>query len=86
MCAQCFKLASEEARYKILTLLKREPLTVTQLTEQLHAKQPTVTHHLKLLHGTGLLHMEKRGKEHVYSLALESECYTDCGLLNGLKS
>ncbi len=85
MCAQCYKLASEEARHKILTFLKRGPMRVTDLVERLDVKQPTVTHHLKLLATAKLVNMEKRGREHLYSLNVESECFDECGLLKGLK-
>ena len=85
MCTQCYKLASEEARHRILTMLKKRPHTVSELTERLHVKQPTVTHHLKLLATAGLVSMEKRGQRHLYGLNEKSECFSDCGLLEGLK-
>jgi DNA-binding transcriptional ArsR family regulator len=55
------------------------------MVERLHVKQPTVTHHLKLLAAAGLIKMKKEGREHLYSLATESECFSECGLLIGLK-
>ena len=85
MCVQCYKLASDEGRHKILTLLKGKPLGVNQLTERLHVKQPTVSHHLKLLADAGLVRIKKVGRNRVYSLATDSECYSECGLLAGLK-
>ncbi len=84
MCDHCYKLAAEKARYRILSLLKKNPRTVGELTERLHVKQPTVTHHLKLLASAGLVRMEKYGRAHQYSLATESECFSECGLLRGL--
>lgn len=86
MCLRCYKAAGEEARYKILLLLKHEPMRVADLTDDLQLTQPTVTHHLKTLSGAGLIRMEKHGREHVYALDAASACYDECGLLKGLKS
>ena len=85
MCVHCYKLASDKSRHKILSHLKASPLTVNSLTEKVGVGQPTVTHHLKRLQKVGLVLMEKRGREHLYSLNSENECFTDCGLLVGLK-
>lgn len=84
MCAHCYKLASEKVRLRILKILKKGPQRVTNLVNRLEVTQPTVTHHLKLLEAAGLVRMEKRGVEHFYSLATDSECFTECGLLLGL--
>ena len=84
MCVHCYKLASDESRHRILSLLKRAPLSVSDLTRELQVKQPTVTYHLKLLHNLGLIRMEKQGKEHRYSLVSDNECFVDCGLLESL--
>lgn len=85
MCVECYRLASDEARHKILTFLKKEPLTVGELTGRLHVKQPTVSHHLKLLADAGLVRVAKEGRMRRYALAADSECFSDCGLLVGLK-
>jgi DNA-binding transcriptional ArsR family regulator len=85
MCVHCYKLASDEGRHKILSLLSKKPRTVSELTERLHVKQPTVTHHLKRLADAGLVRMKKEGRTHRYALAKESECFNECGLLAGLK-
>lgn len=84
MCVHCYKLASEEVRHEILSLLKKKPRNVGELTEKLHIKQPTVTHHLKLLADAGLVRMEKHGRVHLYSLEADSECFSDCGLLRDI--
>ena len=86
MCVECYRLASDEGRHRILTLLKTRHRTVGELTAMLHVKQPTVSHHLKLMADAGLVKVTKEGRERRYSLALDSECYDDCGLLKGLKA
>lgn len=85
MCVHCYKLASDEGRHKILTLLKGKSMTVTEITEKLHVKQPTVSHHLKLLADANLVRVAKEGRVRRYSLETDSECYSECGLLKGLK-
>lgn len=85
MCTHCYKLASDEARHKILRLLKGKTLSVTEITEKLHVKQPTASHHLKLLADAGLVRATQEGRVRRYALAIESECFSDCGLLAGLK-
>ena len=85
MCVQCYEVAGEKQRFKILSLLtERKELCVADVTEILKVKQPTATHHLKLLLDVGLVRVERRGKERWYSLNRESECFSECGMLNGL--
>lgn len=84
MCVHCYKLASDEGRHKILSLLSKKPRTVSELTERLHVKQPTVTHHLRRLADAGLVRMSREGRVHRYALAKESKCFDECGLLKGL--
>jgi DNA-binding transcriptional ArsR family regulator len=85
MCVHCYKLASDEARHKILSMLKGRSMSVGEITEKLHVKQPTVSHHLKLLAEAKLVRVKKDGRNRRYSLELDSECFDDCGLLRGLK-
>lgn len=85
MCTHCYKLASDEQRYEMLRLLRKKPHNVSELTEHLGLSQPTVTHHLKLLAGAGLVRMRKQGREHHYELVSESECFQECGLLTNLQ-
>ncbi|HTM68080.1 MAG TPA: metalloregulator ArsR/SmtB family transcription factor [Candidatus Binatia bacterium] len=85
MCVQCYKLAADEGRHKILTMLKGRTMTVNEITDRLHVKQPTVSHHLKLLAEAKLVTVKKDGRKRLYGLKTDSECYSDCGLLKGLK-
>lgn len=85
MCVHCYKLASDAARHKILRLLKGKSLNVGEITDRLHVKQPTVSHHLKLLAKAGLVRIMKEGRTRRYALETDSECFSDCGLLKGLK-
>lgn len=87
MCVQCYEVAGEKQRFKILSLLqKQNGLCVADVALMLKVKQPTATHHLQLLLDVGLVRVERRGKERWYSLDRDSECFSECGMLNGLVS
>lgn len=87
MCVHCYEVAGEKQRFKLLSLLKeRKELPVGAIAEFLQVRQPTATHHLQLLLDVGLVRVERRGKERWYSLNRASECFSECGMLNGLMS
>ena len=55
------KAAAESSRLRILALLTRGDLTVTDLTEILNQSQPRVSRHLKLLMEAGLIDRYQEG-------------------------
>lgn len=55
------KAVAESSRLRILGLLKRGDLTVTDLTTVLGQSQPRVSRHLKLLHEAGLITRYQEG-------------------------
>jgi ubiquinone/menaquinone biosynthesis C-methylase UbiE len=55
------KAAAESSRLRILALLSRGDLTVTDLTEILNQSQPRVSRHLKLLMEAGLIGRYQEG-------------------------
>ena len=58
-----FKALSDPARLRILSLIAaRAEVCGCELVEPLGLAQPTVSHHLKVLHEAGLLTRERRGK------------------------
>lgn len=62
--AASFKALSEPARLRLLSLIQSQPggeACVCALVGPLGLSQPTVTHHLQVLHRAGLLEREKRG-------------------------
>src|SRR3954467_10270320 len=62
--ADAFKVLSDPARVQLLSLIAAHPggeCCVCDLIEPLGVGQPTVSHHLKVLHQAGLLSREKRG-------------------------
>lgn len=59
-----FKVLADPARLRLLSLLAAQPdqeACVCELTEPLGLSQPTVSHHLRLLHDAGLVSRTRRG-------------------------
>ncbi|MDX6595886.1 MAG: ArsR family transcriptional regulator, arsenate/arsenite/antimonite-responsive transcriptional [Solirubrobacterales bacterium] len=62
---------ADPARLRLLSLLAASPngeCCGCDLTEPLGLSQPTVSHHLKVLHEAGLLDRDRRGRWVYYSL------------------
>ena len=56
------KAAGDANRLRILNLLGEDPLCVCQLVAVLRLSQSTVSKHLSILRGAGLIEDERRGK------------------------
>lgn len=68
--ASVMKVLADPARLRILSMIAaRGDACVCHLTEPLGLSQPTVSHHLKVLHEAGLLEREPRGRWVHYRLA-----------------
>lgn len=66
-----FKVLADPARLRLLSLLAAQPTgaaCVCDLTGPLGLTQPTVSHHLRLLLGAGLVSRERRGTFSYYRL------------------
>lgn len=62
--AATLKALADPVRLRVLSLIAAQPESeacVCYLTEPVGVSQPTMTHHLQILHGAGLLAREKRG-------------------------
>jgi ArsR family transcriptional regulator len=60
--AGAFKVLADPARLRLLSLIAAAgEVCACELVEPLGRSQPTVSHHLKVLHEAGLLDREKRG-------------------------
>jgi ArsR family transcriptional regulator len=71
LLARAFRVIADPARLRVLGLIAAYPgqeACVCYLTEPLGLSQPTVSHHLKVLHEAGLLERERRGKWVYYRL------------------
>jgi ArsR family transcriptional regulator len=68
--AQRFKALADPARLRLLSLIAScGEVCACELVETVGVSQPTVSHHLKVLHDAGLLHRERRGKWVHYKIA-----------------
>jgi len=62
--AAALRVIADPARLRLLSLIQAQPgheACVCHLTEPLGLSQPTVSHHLKVLLGAGLVEREQRG-------------------------
>jgi ArsR family transcriptional regulator len=60
-----FKVLSDPVRLRLLSLIANAPggeVCACDLTEPVGRSQPTVSHHLSILVGAGLVEREQRGK------------------------
>lgn len=72
--AAMLKAIADPTRLQILRLIERAPdgeACVCDLADCLGFRQPTVSHHLKIMTETGLLNRERRGTWSWYSLNLD---------------
>lgn len=72
--AKAFKALADPARLRLLSLVAARPggeACNCELIEPLGLSQPTVSHHLKVLHDAGLLAREKRGQWVFYRVVTE---------------
>jgi DNA-binding transcriptional ArsR family regulator len=66
--AKVMKALGHPTRLFIVDELSRGERCVCELTEMIGAEMPTVSRHLSLLKGVGLVHDEKRGAKIFYRL------------------
>lgn len=59
---------SNKTRLQIVTKLMDGPLSVGEIVSQIGGEQSNVSHQLEHLRKCGILNMEKKGKNHIYSL------------------
>ena len=82
--AAALKVIADPARLRLLSLIQAQPegeACVCHLTEPLGLSQPTISHHLKVLHEVGLLDRTKRGVWVFYRA--RTEALADLGTLLG---
>ena len=69
--ARIFRALADPARVRLLSLLASHPgeeACVNDLLAEVELAQPTVSHHLKVLHEVGLVARERRGSWVYYRL------------------
>ncbi len=63
------KCVANEIRFKILKLLEEKERCVNEIIEELDEEQSLISHHLKGIHGCGLIQKRREGRKIIYSLA-----------------
>ena len=86
-CIPIFTMLQDENRQHILMLLfDNQSMTVSELTNQLALSRPAVSHHMKLLLGSGLIKVVRNGKERIYSLSMNRAVMLLRSLLDSLET
>ena len=67
-CAEKLKALAEPLRLRIVDLLRRGPQTVGEIALSLEHDLALVSHHLRILHGAGLVERRKEGRFVIYRL------------------
>jgi ArsR family transcriptional regulator len=62
------KALADETRQQIMKLCCCQWISVSDIVQQLHVTQPTVSHHLAVLRQAGLVDMREQGKQTFYRL------------------
>ena len=73
--AGAMKALADPARLRLLNLISSAPegeACVCELTDALELSQPTISHHLKVLHRAGVIDREQRGRWAFYRVNLET--------------
>jgi len=66
--ANICKAMSDANRLRILEMLTSGEKCACKLLEELKVTQPTLSHHMKVLHESGLVRARKEGKWQYYSI------------------
>ena len=69
--AEFFKALGDLTRLSILMMLADGEKCACDIQENFALKQPTISHHMKILQQAGLVKVEKRGKWMFYALNQE---------------
>lgn len=72
--AKTLRLVADPTRLQLLSMINGSPgqeVTVGELTQHLGLRQPTISHHLRLMFEDGLLEREQRGRHVWYSIAAD---------------
>ncbi len=63
------KALADENRYRIFQTISNEgEIVCKEITNRFHLKQPTISHHLKILQESGLINVRKEGQWGYFSV------------------
>jgi DNA-binding transcriptional ArsR family regulator len=77
-CILIFQALSDPTRQKILELLRKKEMNVTEICKHFNMTQPSISHHLDILKRVGLVKYNKKGKEVYYTNNCCSCIEVDC--------
>ena len=79
-CASCFAGLACQTRIESINLLQeKKEMSVMEIAKHFKVTQPTITHHLKFLKGSGVLDSRKKGRK-VYYFISEKCKKGECGI------
>jgi DNA-binding transcriptional ArsR family regulator len=68
--SKVFKALSDPTRRRVLQLLRKQPMSAGELSDQFDVSKPTMSAHFMVLREADLVHAEKAGKSVIYHLKL----------------
>lgn len=69
--SQAFQALSDANRRAILSVVRESEMPVGEIADNLGLSQQTVSHHLKVLRGAGLVTGRQSGTRHLYTVRTE---------------
>jgi len=83
-CIPALKALGEETRLRILRLLFKAPIGVTEISERLNVSQYNVSKHLRIMREAGLLDVQRKGKHRLYSVvpSLKGQSPANLGVID----
>lgn len=75
-CCTFFKAVADPTRIKIMTILMKNEMCVSDICKHFKMKQPSISHHLNILKNAGIVVDRKNGKEVYYTL--NKNCVSSC--------
>ena len=80
--ASVLRMLAHPRRLEILHLLADGPIEVGRIAQRLGVSQPNVSQHLSLLRSSGLVEIERNGREIRYRLA-DPQVMVACSIMRG---
>ena len=62
---------AEPNRLQIVELLRKGPLTVGEIADHIHIRQPQASKHLRVLHEAGMVEFDAEANRRIYKLRSE---------------
>ncbi|GGJ76374.1 ArsR/SmtB family transcription factor [Virgibacillus salexigens] len=71
MKTKILRALAEPSRLQIIDLLREGPLTVGEIVDRLHIRQPQASKHLRVLHEAGVVEFNAEANRRIYKLRSE---------------